>query len=168
MKNKRRSIIAVIAVIAIILGIIAGIYVVNNSKEQSKIAQSDITNQDKEKSIDTLTDVEKEIAGIGSDSQKDDEKNYSELYKEYLAESGVVLKEKVPYDFKEYSEEEYEKFPDMEKVIEVTETVDFPSIYKNTYGEQYTEEQLKEFRDAVKKHIMQNGGKSRSNDCWMG
>ena len=84
MKNKRRSIIAVIAVIAIILGIIAGIYVVNNSKEQSKIAQSDITNQDKEKSIDTLTDVEKEIAGIGSDSQKDDEKNYSELYKEYL------------------------------------------------------------------------------------
>ena len=54
--------------------------------------------------------------------------------------------------------EEYEKFPDMEKVIEVTETVDFPSIYKNTYGEQYTEEQFKEFRDAVKKHIMQNGG----------
>ena len=278
MKNKRRSIIAVIAVIAIMLGIVAGIYVVNKSKEkeQSKIAQSDITNQDKEKSIDTLTDVEKEIAGISSESQKDEEKNYSEMYKEYLelpeeekkdleviprkeevpfekiedikenldkgdktnneiptqfnladkidikvenqggyglcwdfasiksletylalnnlgnydfselhvdyitsnlmygsrelheggnfgmfkeylAESGVVLEEKVPYDFKEYSEEEYEKFPDMEKVIEVTETVDFPSIYKNI-EEKYTEEQLKEYRDAVKKHIMKNGG----------
>ena len=80
MKNKRRSIIAVIAVIAIMLGIVAGIYVVNKSKEkeQSKIAQSDITNQDKEKSIDTLTDVEKEIAGISSESQKDEESSKEE------------------------------------------------------------------------------------------
>ena len=40
----------------------------------------------------------------------------------------------------------------MEKVVEVTETVDFPSLYKNGNSE-YTDEQIAEFRETVKKHI---------------
>lgn len=275
MKGKKRSIITIIAIIAIALGILAGIYVVNKTKEQSQISQSDITSQDKEKSVDTLTDIEKEIAGIDSDSSKDEEKNYSEIYKEYLelpeetkkeleviprkeevpyekleeikqeinknnneneiptsfnladkisikvenqgsyglcwdfaslktletylalnnlgnydfselhmdyitsnlmygyrglheggnfeifksylTESGVVEEEKVPYNFKEYTEEEYNKFTDFEKVIEVTETVDFPTVYKSG-DNKMSDEQLTEFRNTVKKHIMKNGG----------
>lgn len=282
MKNKKNRIIAIIAIIAIILGIATGIYInKTREKKQEQIAQTTITNQDKEKSIDTLTDVEKQIAGIETDKKEDEEKTYSELYKEYLelpeekkndleviprkeevpyekieeikenldkedekvptpaeneipaqfnladkidikvedqgryglcwdfasmksletylalknignydlselhvdyitsnlmygsrelheggnfamfkdylTESGVVLEEKVPYDFKEYTEEEYEKFPDMEKVIEVTETVDFPSMYKNP-DNQASDEELKDFRDTVKRHIMKNGG----------
>lgn len=282
MENKKKRIIAIIAIIAIILGIATGVYISKTrEKKQERIAQTAIANQDKEKSIDTLTDVEKQIAGIETDKKDDEEKTYSELYKEYLElpeekkseleviprkeevpyekieeikenldkedkkdptpaeneipaqfnladkidikvedqghyglcwdfasmktlethlalknignydlselhvdyitsnlmygsrqlheggsfgvfkeylmESGVVLEEKVPYDFKEYEEEEYEKFPDMEKVIEVTETVDFPSMYKNS-DNQVSNEELKEFRDTVKRHIMKNGG----------
>lgn len=77
-------------------------------------------------------------------------------FKKYISESGVVTEEEVPY--REYSEEEYSKFVDIKKVTEVTETVDFPSIYKGKYAPEYTEEQIQEFRDTVKKHIMKNGG----------
>ena len=80
------------------------------------------------------------------------------VFKDYIIESGVVLEETLPYSTdREYSEEEYEKFIDMESVITVTETVDFPSIYK-TGSSVYTDEEMKEFRDTVKRHIMTNGG----------
>lgn len=94
-------------------------------------------------------------------------------FQNYIIESGVVLEEQVPYAYEsseiidgeeytytslyEYTEEQYSKFVDMEKVVEVTETVDFPSIYKDE-DSKYTEEQLAEFRETVKKHIMKNGG----------
>ena len=80
MENKKKRIIAIIAIIAIILGIATGIYISKTrEKKQEQIAQTAIANQDKEKSIDTLTDVEKQIAGIETDKKDDEEKTYSEL-----------------------------------------------------------------------------------------
>lgn len=94
-------------------------------------------------------------------------------FQNYVIESGVVLEEQVPYTYTgtgtaggeeytyiglyDYTEEQYNKFPDIEKAVEVTETVDFPSLYKGEDSE-YTEEQIAEFRETVKKHIMKNGG----------
>lgn len=80
-----------------------------------------------------------------------------ENFQRYVIESGVVLEEEVPYNYYDYKEDEYNQFVDMKKVVEVTETVDFPSMYKSELFE-YTDEQIEEFRNTVKKHIMQNGG----------
>ena len=92
----------------------------------------------------------------------------------YLLLKGAVLEEDVPYSYtvtsvhngKEYTntvlndfkEEEYKKFTDMNVVAQATETVDFPTIRKTDgVAENISEEQLNEFRDAVKSHIMKNG-----------
>ena len=76
-------------------------------------------------------------------------------FKRYISESGVVLEKDAPY--RDHTEEEYSKFNDIKKVVEVTETVEFPTIYKSEDAE-YTEQEIKEFRELVKKHIMKNGG----------
>ena len=79
-----------------------------------------------------------------------------DMFKKYLIESGVVLESDVPYNMV-YTEEEYNKLNEIPKAIEVTETVDFPSIYKGEKAN-YTDEEIKDFRETVKKHIMKNGG----------
>lgn len=83
--------------------------------------------------------------------------NFGE-FKDYISESGVVLENQVPY--KDYTEEEYSKFADIQKVIEVTETVNFPSLYKGEDSKyfEYTNEEITEYRETVKKHILKNGG----------
>lgn len=108
-------------------------------------------------------------------SRKVHEAGAFETFKNYLIESGVVLEDTVPYGYTwtntfdgkeykyfdpyEYKEDEYNKFPEMEKVVEVTETVDFPSFYKSKDNEsKYTDDQIAEFRKTVKRHIMKNGG----------
>ena len=78
-----------------------------------------------------------------------------ENFKSYITESGVVLEDDVPY--RDHTEEEYNKFLDMKKVLEVTETVEFPTIYKDE-EDRNTEEEIVEFRETVKRHIMKNGG----------
>ena len=80
-----------------------------------------------------------------------------ENFKNYVSESGVVLEESVPYTYNDFSEEEYTKFADMKSVVNVTETVDFPTMYKIDYNK-FTGEQISDFRNTVKKHIMKNGG----------
>ena len=80
-----------------------------------------------------------------------------ENFKNYVSESGVVLEESVPYIYDDFSEEEYTKFADMKSVVNVTETVDFPTMYKIDYNK-FTGEQISDFRNTVKKHIMKNGG----------
>lgn len=76
-------------------------------------------------------------------------------YEDYLMNNyGPVLEEEVPYD-SSYSIYEYEKLLGMEPKAFVNETIDFPSIYKES--ETYTEEQLQLFRNEVKKHIINNG-----------
>ena len=91
------------------------------------------------------------------------------MFKDYLIESGVVLEETVPYcststnsygtirKYNDFKEDVYNTFIDMDSVVEVTETVDFPSFYKNE-DINYTEDDIAEFRETVKKHIMKNGG----------
>lgn len=80
-----------------------------------------------------------------------------DIFKNYAVKSGVVLEENIPYN-KNYTKEEYEKFIDMDNIVTVTEVVEFPSIYKSSPLKKYTQEDLKKFRDSVKKHIMKNGG----------
>ena len=76
-------------------------------------------------------------------------------FQSYVTESGVVLEEDAPY--REHSENEYYKFVDTKNVVNVTETVNFPSMSKYDY-DNHTEEEFAEFREVVKKHIMTNGG----------
>lgn len=80
--------------------------------------------------------------------------NFSE-FQRYVTESGVVLEKDAPY--RDHNEDEYYKFVDMKNVLNVTETINFPTIYKDDSGDT-TEEELHEFREVVKKHIMTNGG----------
>ena len=76
-------------------------------------------------------------------------------FEDYIAESGVVLEEDVPY--REVADNKYLDLVDVKKVLDVTETVNFPSIYKDEYSK-YTEEEITDFRNTVKRHIMTNGG----------
>lgn len=282
MKNKKKIIIVVAVISIILIGIIAGVCISNNTQKNNNIFSKNTSRGDigKNKDSDKLTEIEKEIAGITEKVAEDieeNEKTYSEAYKEYLklseeeqenseviprkqevpiekldeikeilneedrqketveiperfnlaekidikvenqgsyglcwdfaslksletylalndfgdydlsemhvnyiesnlmygsrevhtggnfnifkkyiSESGVVTESEVPY--RVYDENEYSKFADIEKVTEVTETVDFPSIYKGQYAPEYSDEQLDEFRETVKKHIMKNGG----------
>ena len=84
-----------------------------------------------------------------------DKEGSFDVFKQYLNDSGVVLERDVPY--KDYTKNEYDNFKNMEPIRIVTETVDFPTIYK--YSESnYSDEEIAKFRETVKKHIMQNGG----------
>ena len=284
-KKKKIIIISAITAFVILMGVLVGLYVAKNSNKNNNIysgTKATQTEISKDKTIETLTEVEKEIAGIDTsnlENEEDKKETYSDLYKEYLklpeeekektevvprkqevpfekleeikeileednqnekeedkiperfnlaekidikvenqspfglcwdfasiktletylalnnlgnydlsemhvdyitsqlmyggrqlhnggsfgefqdyvVESGVVLEEQVPFSYKDYSEEEYSKFPDIAKVVEVTETVDFPSMYKSEYSK-HTDEEIAEFRETVKKHIMKNGG----------
>ena len=276
MKKKRIFLMTAIAVCIVLMGVLTGLYVSKEPKKSTNEETSVSEKTSKEKTIDSLTDIEKKIAGIDTENIKtadDDikEENYSQVYKEYLklleeddsdreiiprkqdvpiekieeikdiindngdtipesfnladkidikvedqgmyglcwdfasikslethlalnnlgnydlsemhldyiesdlmygyrqlhnggnfynfknyiSESGVVLESDVPY--REHTEEEYNKFPDMDNVVIVTETVDFPSIYKGE-NSNYTDEEIAEFRETVKRHIMTNGG----------
>lgn len=77
-------------------------------------------------------------------------------FRSYVIESGVVLEEDVPY-YRVYTEEEYNKLNEIPNVIEVTDTVEFPSIYKGENAN-CTDEEIEDFRRTVKEHIMKNGG----------
>ncbi len=77
-------------------------------------------------------------------------------YQNYLLLSGPVLEEQLPYRYELEKGQDYDTFVDMPTAVLVTETVDFPALYKSEYNV-YTEEQIDEFRKTVKKHIMKNG-----------
>ena len=76
--------------------------------------------------------------------------NFS-MFEEYLLLYGVVEEE--PNEYHDYSKKEYSKFIEKEPVTIVTETISFPSLNKK----QATDEDIKEFRDTIKTHIMKNG-----------
>lgn len=79
------------------------------------------------------------------------------IFQKYINEFGVVDESQAPY--REHTEEEYYKFMDMPKTIEVTETVDFPSMYQEyeESDEDYAARKA-DFRRTVKEHILKNGG----------
>lgn len=81
--------------------------------------------------------------GLFSDFQRYVNNNY-----------GPVLEEDVPY--REYSEDEYDYLANLDPVVNVIDTIEFPAIDK--FYNTYTDEELKLFRNKVKKHIMENGG----------
>lgn len=82
---------------------------------------------------------------------------------QYLRISGAVLESDVPYIEEDYSESQYSKFNNINSVVRVTDTVDFPSILKKDgvalkkNGEEYSDEEINEFRKVIKTHIMKNG-----------
>ena len=85
----------------------------------------------------------------------DDGGNFG-IYEDYLIDSGAVLEKDVKY--KDYKENEYQKFLGMKEVVTVTKTVNFPTIYKyDEYKEEFTTEKINKFREAVKTHIMNYG-----------
>lgn len=65
---------------------------------------------------------------------------------------GPVLESEIAN--RSYSEEEYTLLKNAKPIVSITETIEFPTINKR-YG--YTEEELTEFRESVKSHIMENG-----------
>ena len=99
--------------------------------------------------------------------------NFSD-FEEYSLLTDAVLEDDLPYgnysthtilghDFKyfepvDYTESQYSKFTNINGVTRATEIVNFPSVRKtNGNAENITEEELNEFRNAVKSHIMKNG-----------
>lgn len=98
-----------------------------------------------------LNYIESEL--MYGDRQIDEGGNFY-YFKDYLAVSGVVPEEKVPY--KDYNKDEYKKFASMDRAVTVTKTVDFPDFTKYEEG-QYSEKEINKFRETVKTHIMNNG-----------
>lgn len=85
----------------------------------------------------------------------DDGGNFS-VYEDYLVDSGPVLEKSVEY--KDYSEELYNKFLDMKNIVTVTKTVNFPTIQKiGDYEKRFSTKDIQDFRNAVKTHIMNYG-----------
>ena len=85
-----------------------------------------------------------------------DEGGNFDVYEDYLIDSGAVLEKDVRY--KNYNENEYQKFLGMKEVVTVTKTVNFPTIYKyEDYKDEFTSEKIDKFRQAVKTHIMNYG-----------
>lgn len=99
--------------------------------------------------------------------------NFSDFVN-YSLLSGAVLEETVPYGYTstntiegqedtyftpyDYKEDEYSKFTNMNSVARATEVIDFPSIRKtNGVVTDLSDEELNEFRNVVKSHIMKNG-----------
>ena len=84
-------------------------------------------------------------------------------FKDYSAMTGVVLETKeLDYD-KSYTQEELSKFTDLNQEVQVTETVSYPNMSKNL--DTYSEEKEKEFRNAIKYHIMKYGAISAVISC---
>ena len=80
-----------------------------------------------------------------------------QMFEKYIGEFGVVDESQAPY--REHSKEEYYKFMDMPKTMEVTETIDFPYMYYDyDLSEEENQAKEKEFRKTVKEHILKNGG----------
>lgn len=75
------------------------------------------------------------------------------MFKNYVVLSGGVLENKTEY--RDYTDNELESFVDMKSEVTVTETVDFPSLVKNSNTSQ---EEINNFRNVIKTHIMKNGG----------
>lgn len=65
---------------------------------------------------------------------------------------GPVLESEIAN--RSYSESEYTLLKSAKPIVSITETIEFPTINKR-YG--YTEEELTEFRESVKTHIIENG-----------
>ena len=85
-----------------------------------------------------------------------------ENFKDYADNKlGPVLEEDFPYyeegtkNYKKYLPSEYESLLNVTPIAYVGEYVSFP--YVNKENEQYSESELLEFRNSVKKHIMENG-----------
>lgn len=77
-----------------------------------------------------------------------------DTFKEYFSVSGPVLEEVSSYE--DQPEDVYKKFIDMNSEVVVTKAISFPAIRKGENGT--NEEDTKKIRDAIKRHIMTNGG----------
>ena len=75
------------------------------------------------------------------------------IYEFYLKLIGPVLEEELEY--KSYKSKDYQKFVDMNPVTTVTKTVNYPN--SPAYNENSTEEEITEYRNLIKRHIMNNG-----------
>ena len=82
-----------------------------------------------------------------------------DIFEEYLMRTGPKIEKEKEYH--EYESEDYEKFIEEENITRVTETINFPAIYKQTSEKKLTDEEYKQekekFRKAVKTHIMTKG-----------
>ena len=78
-----------------------------------------------------------------------------EIFRDYLKLTGPVLEENLEY--KEYEKEAYQNFIDMDSVVNVTETVDFPKIPIYDDEDEYSFETIKSYGNIIKSHMMENG-----------
>lgn len=99
--------------------------------------------------VDYLTSSE-----FGKVRELHGEGNFNEFINYYQSGYGPVLEEECPY-YKEYSSDEFEELFDLMPKVYVLETKGFPSIDK--INNSYSDEELKLFRDTIKKHIIENG-----------
>lgn len=76
-------------------------------------------------------------------------------FESYFTNSGAVLEDKLEY--RTYEMDEIELFPSYSGDIKATETVAYPGVYLLDKDAEDYEEQLKEYRNVIKTHIMTNG-----------
>ena len=79
-----------------------------------------------------------------------------EIFEDYFKYTGTVLEKELKYN-KDYTNEEYSKFKDMKPVVYATETVDYPAIYTIDKDDPNYNQKVKEYRNIIKTHIMNNG-----------
>ena len=106
-----------------------------------------------ESHLDYLTSKE-----FGGERQLHDAGNFSDFEKYASRNYGPTLEADFPYE-KEYTIVEYDNLLNVDPVAYVGKTINFPTMYKDLNGENnYTDEDLINFRRKVKEHIMKNGG----------
>lgn len=103
---------------------------------------------------------EKHLAYLESDEFAESESTYSLFqggffwgFEDYVNNlCGPVLEELVPYN-KYYSVNEYDYLCKLKPEVYVSDTINFPTIYKD----RVSNDKIKDFRKKVKQHIMENG-----------
>ena len=79
-----------------------------------------------------------------------------QIFEQYLLKAGVVEEE--PNEYHDYTKDEYVNFLDKKPATIVTETITFSSPNNSLiFRSDVTEEEITEFRNVVKSHIMKNG-----------
>ena len=109
-----------------------------------------------EKHLDYIESEEFSKYGLSGAYRKlHDGGNFQIQFYDYVKnELGPVLEEEAPYD-REYNPDEYQYLLNLKPKAYVGECINFPTIQKE--WETYTDEELRLFREKIKKHIIKNG-----------
>ena len=156
MDKKKKILISILITFLILIGVFAGFYFATKNNRKDKTSQTDTHN---ERTLDTLSPVEKEIAGIDTTDPEEDEKEfYSDLYKEYL---------KLPEEEKEKTEvvPRKQEVP-FEKLEEIKEILEEDNKNENENNKNEEEDIIPEKFNLADKIDIKVGNQGSYGLCW--